>query len=578
MTTPEEQEFVVREPWAMDATDGMARGIQHKRPAKVVPHRRDRIGDGLARRVLAHLPLAVAVIDPDAVLLFWNEQASLLFGAAPLMAAERPTLGQMLGRIGTMTRSQRDRVVAFVAAHVAAGDRSGPDGCLRLSLGRAWRIAIEVHGLGAGRWMLVFDDGKVTAAGNPAAYGMGDAWLDSLTGVSNRRHFDDMLREAVAHATADTRQAVMLIDLDGFAPVNESFGHPVGDALLCLVAQRLRREIRDDDLLARLGGDEFALLLPNGEAESLAVRVIATLAQPFLVEGQRVTIGASAGIARFPDHGTSADDLMRHAYLALYQAKNAGGRICRVFDAAMAREAEARREMETDLRKALALGEISLTYRPCGDIPSHVLTGFEGRIRWDHPGRGVVAEADFMPLAESDGLIVALGEWALKTACVDAAGWPAQVGVAMRVSSRQLQDADQLVEAVQQGLGTSGLVPARLELKIPETALVGREDEVLPTLRRLRALGVGIGLVDFAIGPSLLDRLRWFPFRGISFDGDNLFDVAADADKASVLCALSVAGFDRIGCYFGDLLTSTSGIAEVVRLHTASGDPASTAE
>ena len=122
------------------------------------------------------------------------------------------------------------------------------------------------------------------------------------------------------------------------------------------------------------------------------------------------------------------------------------------------------------------------------------------------------------------------------------------------------------------------MAPARLELKIPETALIGRENEVLPTLRRLRALGVGIGLVDFAIGPSLLDRLRWFPFRGIAFGADNLFDVAADADKASVLCALSAAGFHRIGCYFGDLLTSTSGIAEVVRLHTASGDPASTAE
>jgi diguanylate cyclase (GGDEF)-like protein len=578
MTATHEQEYVVREPWATDAPDGMARGIQHKRPAKTVPHRRNRIGDGLARRVLAHLPLAVAVIDADAVLLFWNEHASLLFGAPPLMAAERPTLGEMLARIGTMTQSQRDRVIAFAVAHIAAGDRSGPDGCLRLSLSRAWRITIEVHGLGVGRWMLVFDDGKVTSAGSPAAPVTGDASLDSLTGVSNRRHFDDILRDSLAHATAETRQAVMLIDLDGFAPVNESFGHPVGDALLCLVAQRLRREIRDDDLLARLGGDEFAVLLPDGEAESLATRVIASLSQPFLVEGQRVTIGASVGVVRFPDHGTSVNDLMHHAYLALYQAKNAGGRICRVFDAAMAREDKVRREMGTDLRKALALGEISLVYRPCGDIPSHVLTGFEARIHWDHPGRGVVADTDFMPLAESDGLIVALGEWALKTACVDAAGWPAQVGVAMRVSLRQLQDADRLIETIQQALRASGLSPARLEVKIPETALVGREDEVLSTLRRLRALGIGIGLVDFAIGPSLLNRLRSFPFHDIFFDADNLSDVAADADKASVLCALSAAGFDRIGCYLSDLLTSTSGIAGVVRLHAAGGDPASMAE
>ena len=222
-------------------------------------------------------------------------------------------------------------------AHIEAGDRTEPDGCLRLSLGRGWRIAIEIHGLGADRWMLVFDDGKVTAAGNPSAPGMGDAWLDSLTGLSNRRHFNDMLREALDHATAETRQAVMLIDLDGFAPVNETFGHTVGDALLCLVAQRLRREIRDNDLLARLGGDEFALLIPNGDgAETLAARVVAGLAQPFLVEGQRVAISASIGMVRFPDHGTSADDLMRHADLALYQAKSAGGRACRLFDPSMA--------------------------------------------------------------------------------------------------------------------------------------------------------------------------------------------------------------------------------------------------
>jgi diguanylate cyclase (GGDEF)-like protein len=569
----------VREPWAMDAPDGLTGAIPRPMPAKTAPHRRDRIGDGLARRVLARLPLAVAVINADAALSFWNEQASLLFGAPPLMAAERPAFSEMLARVGAMTQPQRDRIIAFAMAHIMAGDRTGPDGCLRLSLGRAWRIAIEVHGLGMGHWMVVFDDGKVTAAGNAVAHGAGEAWLDSLTGLSNRRHFTDRLRDALEHPIADTCQAVMLIDLDGFAPVNDGFGHSVGDALLCLVAQRLHREIRDDDLLARLGGDEFALLLPNGDgAEILGARVIANLSQPFLVEGQRVTIGATIGVVRFPDDGTSADDLMRHAHLALFHAKSAGGRSCRVFDGAMASADRATRELETDLRKALALGEISLAYQSCGDIPSHVLTGFECRLRWDHPTRGVVAEADFMPLAESDGLIVALGEWAVKTACKAAAGWPVPLVVAMRVSLRQLQDTDRLVESIQMALQASGLAPARLDLKIPESALLGREDEVLPSLRRLRVLGVGIVLVDFAIGASLLNRLRSFPFHGISFDADNLFDVAADADKASVLCALSAAGFDRIGCYLSDLLTSTSGVAEVVRLQATTGDRASVAE
>jgi diguanylate cyclase (GGDEF)-like protein len=256
------------------------------------------------------------------------------------MAAERPSLTEMLARIRNLTNSQRDRIVTFALAHIAAGDRAEPDGCLRLSLGRAWHIAIQIHGLGAGRWMLIFDDGKVTAAGNAATPAPEDAWLDSLTGLSNRRHFNQMLRQAIDCAIAETCQAVLLIDLDHFRPINETLGHPVGDALLCLVAQRLRREKRDDDLLARLGGDEFALLVPNGDrAETLAARAIGILAQPFLVEGHRVTIGASIGIARFPDHGTSTDDLMRHADLALFQAKSAGGQSWRLFDGAMASKA-----------------------------------------------------------------------------------------------------------------------------------------------------------------------------------------------------------------------------------------------
>jgi diguanylate cyclase (GGDEF)-like protein len=470
MTALNQQEFAVRDPWAMDAPDGLAGGIPRPQPAissarQSSHHRRDRVGDGLARRALAHLPLAVAVINADTNLSFWNEHASRLFGAPPLMAAERPTLSEMLARVDNLTQPQRDRILAFALSHIEAGDRTEPDGCLRLSLGRTWRIVIEIHGLGAGRWMLVFDDGRVTAAGKQAAPASGDAWLDSLTGLSNRRHFNDALRDALGHATDAARQAVMLIDLDGFASVNAAFGHSVGDALLCLVAQRLRREIRDDDLLARLGGDEFALLIPNGTgAEILAARVITTMAQPFLVEGKHVTITASIGLVCIPDHGTTVDDLMRHADLALHQAQLAGGGLCRVFDLVMVAQAHAQRELETDLRKALALGEISLAYQACGDTPSNALTGFEVRLRWDHPTRGRVPEPAFMRLAETTGLIVSLGEWALKSACADAAGWPSHLTVAVRMSPRQLQDADRLTATVQAALADSGLAPERLEL------------------------------------------------------------------------------------------------------------------
>ena len=180
------------------------------------------------------------------------------------------------------------------------------------------------------------------------------------------------------NATPESRHTLLMIDLDRFKPINDTLGHPIGDALLCLVAQRLRRETREEDLLVRLGGDEFLILLAGGErAEALAARVVDILSRPFLVEGQIANIGASVGIARFPEHGPSADDLMRHADLALYDAKCAGGRAWRVFEPTLAVEAHARRALETDLRKALSLGELSLAYQAQFNVGTRTLTGFE---------------------------------------------------------------------------------------------------------------------------------------------------------------------------------------------------------
>lgn len=337
--------------WATRAPDGLVEAAKPAHPGRGVPRRRGAASGQLANAVLAHLPLAVAVVDADLRLSYWNEQAACLFEVPPLMAADAPALADILAGVAGLTQQQRDRIVAFGATHIAAGDRVEPESWLRISLGRR-RITIQVHGIGSHHWMLLIDDGKMAAAAGRGgtSQGSGDAWLDPLTGLGNRRHFNQVLRNLTDNAppgaghpasrqTASTL-TVLLIDLDRFKPINDTLGHPVGDALLCLVAQRLRRECREDDLLVRLGGDEFVILLANDErAEALASRVVDILSRPFLVEGQMASIGASVGIARYPEHGVSTDDLMRHAGLALRDAKSAGGQTCRVFEPAVAAEA-----------------------------------------------------------------------------------------------------------------------------------------------------------------------------------------------------------------------------------------------
>jgi diguanylate cyclase (GGDEF)-like protein len=352
------------------APDGLAGG--RARLATTPNRRRNRARDAMPHSILARLPLAVAAIDKDARLLFWNEHAARLFRAPPSMAESTPGLAAILTGASALTQSQRDRVVAFARAHTGAGGCAEDNDRLLLSLGREWRIAIQIHGLDAGRWMLVFDDGRLTAPSGPAASGPGAAWLDALSGVSNRRHFNHMLWAAMDDVRIGPSHAVLLIDLDRFAAVNEAFGNEAGDSLLCLAAARLRREIRDVDLLARLGGDEFAVLMPNGEsAEALAARAIAVLRQPFAVQGQRITISASVGVAHFPEPGVRSDDLLRQAELALYEAKSAGGCTWRCFDAARADELQTRRKLATELQRTLALGQFSPEYQARADVASN---------------------------------------------------------------------------------------------------------------------------------------------------------------------------------------------------------------
>jgi diguanylate cyclase (GGDEF)-like protein len=494
----------------------------------------------LAAQALDHLPLAVVVLDRSLRSQYWNLHAAGLFGVSSTRAVDTPALAEVLETSGRITLRQCERIIDFCAGVIAAGERSRPATWLRLSLGREQRVAFKLQGLGGDHWLLVVEDLNPLAQIAPTG---GDAMLDALTGLSNRRHFNDMLRDVVQQAGPDTQHAVLMIDLDRFKTINETLGHPVGDALLCLVAQRIRRQTREEDLVARLGGDEFVILLPDGQtASGLASRVVDVLSRPFLVEGHIANIGASIGIVRCRDHGGSADDLMRHADLALYDAKSAGRGTWRIFEPAMAEHAGAQRTLETDLRKALALGEFSLAYQPQLNVRTKRLTGFEALLRWDHPTRGAIPPAVFIPIAEDIGCIQGLGEWVLKTACQQAAHWPDPLSVAVNVSPVQFGDCERLFKAVEAALQVSGLAATRLEIEITESALLAQEVPVLGLLHRLRALGIRIAMDDFGTGYSSLSQLRAFPFDKIKIDRSFVADLTPDGETAAVVRAIAGLG------------------------------------
>ena len=538
----------MQEAQAGSPLDRLAGGRPAFRPNQGLSVARARADRRLADKVLGLLPLGVAVIDAERRLLFWNEQAALLFGAPPLLAAGMPPLSEILAGVRDLTARQRDGIATFAAARIAAGDRAEPESCLRISLRRDHRLVIQLRPIGSGRWMLVIDDGRlaVTAGPNGAADG-GVAWLDPLTGLHNRRHFNQVLRDLAETDCSGGGQSightVLTIDLDRFKAINDTLGHAIGDALLCLVAKRLRQETRADDLLARLGGDEFVILIASGErAEPLAARMVDVLSRPFLVEGHVANIGASIGIAGFLAGEASADDLMRYAELALYDAKSAGGGTWRLFDPAMAAQAQARRELETALRKALTMDELSLAYQPQLNVRTQRVTGFEALLRWSHPALGQVSPSTFIPVAEEIGCIVALGEWVLKTACQEATRWPAAISVAVNVSPRQLGDSERLATAVRSALQASGLPPERLELEITEGAMLSTDPHVLETLHALRASGIRIAMDDFGTGYSSLSQLRSFPFDKIKIDRSFVAALGFNGEASAMIQAIATLG------------------------------------
>lgn len=382
----------------------------------------------------------------------------------------------------------------------------------------------------------------ITAAVNAQAEIEHLSQHDSLTGLANRLQLQHYLARKLAQSR--TPLTLLSLDLDRFKPVNDSLGHAAGDRVLQEIARRLQASLRPGGLVARLGGDEFIVVLLGhldvATVDQICARLVNAIGRPILLEEQSVSVGTSIGIAQAPDQATQVEDLLRLADIALYQAKAAGRNGWCFHAPAMDAQLSQRRDLEQELRQALALDQLRLGYLPRRGVATGDLSGVEVQLHWAHPLRGLLPPAAFLPLAEETGLSVALGPWLLDGACRAAAAWPVPLRLIISLSARQCADAEALVEAVASALQTSGLAAGRLELQVPE-ALLQAEDVSLTQLQALKALGVRLSLADFGSGSGGLEALRQSVLAGISLDSRlvaRLETQPADAAIAQALIGL----------------------------------------
>ncbi|HEX5326095.1 MAG TPA: EAL domain-containing protein [Acetobacteraceae bacterium] len=361
---------------------------------------------------------------------------------------------------------------------------------------------------------------------------------DFLTGLPNRILFLEAVRSACeAVASCGRPFALFLLDLDGFKAVNDRLGHPAGDELLRAVARRLAGSVREGDLIARLGGDEFTVLLADATvdtAAALAQRIIARLSTPFSVDGVEAIVGASIGIALAPSAGEQADELLRHADMALYSAKATGRGRYRFFGLELESTIRERRSLLADLREACRRGELQLFYQPIVSAQTLAVRGFEALLRWEHPQRGLVLPDQIIRLAEEAGLVGDIGAWVLHQACSEAVGWPAGLRVAVNVSAAQFRDTS-LIGLVHDALAAAGMPASRLELEITESVLMEAAMPTVEVLRQLRASGVRVALDDFGTGFSSLGYLRNLPFDKIKIDGSFVRDMSSEGRGAAIV-------------------------------------------
>ena len=494
--------------------------------------------NALLRETLDNMTQGVVMFGANATLVVSNDRYIEMYGLSKDVIKPGCTLRELLEHrrdVGLLTGNidkYHDDILAQVRRkEVFSWEVTATDG-------RA--IHIVNKPMAGGGWVVTHED--VSQQKEFEAQIAHMAHHDPLTDLPNRMLFGAQLEAALRWLKRDEELAVLFIDLDNFKNINDTLGHQVGDALLKTVAERLRECIRETDEVARLGGDEFVIVQTKvggpADVANFARRVRETIMQPYELDDHHVIVDTSIGIALAPGDGTTSDELIKNADLALYGAKASGRGTFRFFEQAMDAKMMARHAMELDLRRALVNGEFEVHYQPLVNLEHDRISTCEALLRWDHPMRGQVSPDNFIPVAEESGLITRIGDWVIRQACEDAATWPDDITLAINISPVQFRN-ENLIQVVTHALATSGLAPERLELEVTEAILLEHTEATLDTLNRLRAFGIRIAMDDFGTGYSSLSYLQKFPFDKIKIDGSFVSGLSDAPESSAVISAIT---------------------------------------
>ena len=512
---------------------------QHAHRADILnfPHM-SRKEEQLLQTVLNNMSQGVLMFDPETRLIFCNKRYIELYGLSPEIVKPGCSLRDLLKhRIERGSFSgDPDEYTARLAEGIAEGKTF--NNIVNLPDGRA--VSVVNKPVADGGWLATHEDVTERQRSEERIAHM--ARHDALTDLPNRMLLLEQLNHEIKRVKRGECLAVLCLDLDQFKSVNDALGHHIGDELLKLVGERLRGCTRELDIVARMGGDEFAIIMTQmdqaADAATLSKRIRDSVIKPYQVEGHQIVTDISIGISVAPMDAVESDELLRNADMALYDAKADGRGTFRFFEPEMNTRMKVRRELEMDLRKALASEQFQLYYQPLVVLETNEVNGFEALLRWNHPARGLVSPADFIPIAEETGLIVPLGEWVLRAACDEAVNWPEHIKVAVNLSPAQLNSRN-LVSMVTAALRESGMPPRKLQLEITESVLLQNTFTTLATLHELRKMGVQIALDDFGTGYSSLSYLRSFPFDKIKIDRSFIQDLSNGAEPLAIVNAVA---------------------------------------